>query len=685
MIVPRICRTMVLCLLLTVAATVLTAAPFDVTGTYYFEDTPFPEFMNMWVEGWSLTDASGQTAEYAKKMMPLGGYAFVYLRNTTGKAVKFTDLAINGIKLSEGLGMDEPPKRAEDKFRASIYMSKLPKEKISALEDAGAPVWWKPMPFTVQPGGLAEIVLRLRRNPKSDTLRMTLITDAGDQEVVIQTNKLQPRFASITFSPSLDTVNLFVRHPKGAGIQPTKIYLDGTDVTAQCKIASDNSVDVTPIVLKLPKPLDWLSYHHFRAAYSDGSAATAGIRTWGREIVYGMWGSKSYPGTDEESVKRYTTEYVQHNINVHMDMVSGKGIDWYRSKAGWEFTESIGLGRMTNYPSAEGTSVFHFLLDEPDAHDFNTPEVPAHLRLGSLGQFCVRWNDVLQRKGPKTPVLLNIDNTYKPENWYTYHQIPDIPCIDPYYQGELDLCYTKHPARYSAHTKPTYVYAASTISQSSCAPKPLHVILCSTKYPDAKANYPGRFPTPEEARMMVYYALAAGAKGLSYWWFSDDPNCIGCGVDDPAAKILWKEIGLLGAEVRTASDIIGASCPVTLSVAAPRYLWVRTLISGVDTVAVIAVNDNVLCDRLGTVVRPVEKAKVSVQTPSWLKAADAFEITFEGIKDVSWTAGDRKVNLDLGTVNVSRFIILTSDTGLRAKLQKLYDAKFAANVRALVK
>jgi hypothetical protein len=343
----------------------------------------------------------------------------------------------------------------------------------------------------------------------------------------------------------------------------------------------------------------------------------------------------------------------------------------------------MGFGRMTTWDAGRHKPACFFLQDEPDAHDAATGELKAADRLGSLGQWLVRWQEALREHDPDVPILLNIDNTYKPENWYMYHQLSDIPCMDPYFPEQQDYAYNKHPGALSAHTKPTYVQAVTAISQSSGQPKPLHAILCSTRYRDGK-GYEGRFPTPEEKRMEVYYSIASGVKGISYWWFSPDTYCVGIGKDDPGSQELWKEIGLLGAEVRTAGPVLTVSSPADLSVEAPKLLWVRTLLSGVDTMAVIAVNEDVACDRVGTVFKPVEKAAVSVAVPSWIGPTDAFEVTFEGIKDIPWKKDGGKVSLDLGTVNISRFVLITSNPGLRASLQKRYQDMFAANVATLV-
>ena len=660
-------------------------APGEVVGAVYHSDTPFPEFMHLWQEGWSLKDANGEKLLYSKTHMSLGGYVFVYFRNTGAETLKVTDLLVQGIKLSEGIGVTETTARVEDKFGASVLLSKLPKEKTDALKTAGQPVWWKAEPDVVPPGGLGEIVIRVKRSPAAENLKIGIATGKGAIDAVVPVKKVQPRFTTIAFTPDLKTIYAYALHPK-PGAKPSKLLLDDKDVTASSEIASDKSLGVSPIVIKLPRPLAWTSYHTFRAVYPDGSSAIAGIRAWGRDMVYGMWGA-SLSGADssEQAAKRYLTDWATHNINCSMGMVSGPGRDYYQSDEGWAWTESIGIGRMTTWDTNGKTKpVMFFLQDEPDAHDFGTGALPATERLGSLGQWLVGWQQCLREHEPATPILLNIDNTYKPENWYMYHQLADIPCVDPYYPEQLDYVYRSNPGNLAAHLKPTYVLGVSTISQSSCRPKPLHVLLCSTKYLDGK-GFEGRYPTPEEKRMEVYYAISSGAKSLSYWWFSPDSFCRGVGSDDAAAQALWKEIGLLGAEVRTAGSVITRSSPVSLPVKASTNLMARTCIAGTDTVELFLVNDDVACDRIGTVVKPVEKASATVDIPTWLTPADTFEVTYEGLSDVQWKRDGSKVLLDLGTVTVGRFVMITSDAGLRGRLQKEYDSKFAANVAKLLR
>ena len=147
---------------------------------------------------------------------------------------------------------------------------------------------------------------------------------------------------------------------------------------------------------------------------------------------------------------------------------------------------------------------------------------------------------------------------------------------------------------------------------------------------------PFRFATPPEKTVELFYALGAGTKIFSYWWYTPYGEFHGCGAAVAEAVALWRQIGLLGAQVRTAGPVLTRSCPAVLPLKAPGKLWTRTLLAGTDTLVLLAVNENIANDRLGTVVVPLPKTPVTLTAPAWLKAVDGFEITPEGLRDVDW-------------------------------------------------
>jgi len=357
---------------------------------------------------------------------------------------------------------------------------------------------------------------------------------------------------------------------------------------------------------------------------------------------------------------------------------------FYKSDEGRALLAKVGVRRVVDSLDKAGDRLTYayYLADEPDAADSRVPGVPSGHQVGCLAQGLVGWSEQLRRQDPMTPNMVNIDSTYCPFNWRIYGQLPDIFAADPYYQPRLREAYAKPPERVPLFSKATYVHAVATICKSSSQPRPVHIMLYGNRYEKGANKFRG--PTPPEKRIEAFYAIAAGAKGLSYWWYSPSKPAMGLGAAEPGARALWREVGLIGAELRTAGPLITRSSPMSLPVTAGPKLWVKALAVGLDAVILVVVNDDYINDRQGTRITPVRNAMLKLALPAWLEAKDVFEVFATGTKEVVHRSAGAQLELDLGTVNVTRLVVLTSDPGLRQLLQKDYEKHFAANVSRLV-
>src|ERR1035437_8863531 len=81
----------------------LAAPSAGVVGSAYRADTPFPQFLHLWSEGWSLKDQNGEPVQYATTNMPLGAYVQLYIRNTSAKTNPVTDVKVEGVSLIEAI------------------------------------------------------------------------------------------------------------------------------------------------------------------------------------------------------------------------------------------------------------------------------------------------------------------------------------------------------------------------------------------------------------------------------------------------------------------------------------------------------------------------------------------------------------------------------------------------------
>ncbi len=90
----------VLLLLIAVAAAPAGVAGLELLGASYRADVPFPQFLPFWRESWDLKDSvTGETLQYARKGMPLGGSVHLFLRNGGEEPLEIEDVLLDGISL----------------------------------------------------------------------------------------------------------------------------------------------------------------------------------------------------------------------------------------------------------------------------------------------------------------------------------------------------------------------------------------------------------------------------------------------------------------------------------------------------------------------------------------------------------------------------------------------------------
>lgn len=665
------------CLILLLATIFACNAAPEIIGSFYRADKPFPEFAYFWKE----SPKPENETDYPPQA--LGGSIHVFIRNAENEAIDIKDVMLNDISLTRAIAFSDKRKFKGGKiYAAHVFFSDISDEERKQLDNAGEPIWWRAEPRSVKPSGTAEITIRLRKPPLAKEVKVTILTNSDQIHTAVSTENSVPMFEGIAFSDDLRKAYAYVR----SNNTPTKILLDGKDITAYSQIGQANASGIIPIVCAFHAPLERGSFHTFQAILEDGSKATAGIRAWADEFRYGIWGGRPGKETELEIGKAWVNEMAAHNINLQMDMIGSAAVaQFMKTDEGKQLMQTLGIKRIVGDVGKAVSPAAYYLADEPDAADSRVPDVPAALKVGSLAQGLVKLAEEIRSLDPNTPNMVNVDMTFKPNNWYIYGQIADIYAADPYYQTRLAEAYWKKPHTIWMYKKATFVYAVGAICQSACAPRPLHLILNCTRLQEENRKF--RFGTPQEKRIEVYYALGAGAKAISYWWFLPiAPNAkgsCGCGADEPEAKALWREIGILGAEVRTAGPLIVRSCPANLPITSSNNIWSRSLLVGLDTVVILCVNDDYTNDDKGTTYKPVENVELNVTLPPWLNPKMVFEINSTGTAELKWERSGGKLNLHLGTVDLTRMIVVTSDESLRNQLQQLYQTKFAANIEKL--
>jgi len=655
-------------------------AGITVLGVQYQQDELFPEYNCIWHDKDYPTSCSGTY---------LGGNVHVYVKNTGSSSVSITDVTLAGYSLTTVLKKNE---NAHSSNSIYYYWDNPPADIIAA----GLPVWFKGDPSTFPAGGVGQAVVRLRFPPTTPTVTVGVITTGGNVTANITIDAAAPQLASVGFSQ--DRAKVYLHWRRNGGAAPTTILMDGVDVTASTVTVGDATMNFAESVLTPSSPLAYMSYHVFQGVYADGSKATASLRAWSHPFLHASWSVFQVPDGDLVAGKAWLDEAIDHGFNAVQNQIGGGVGDYLGTVSGRAYAESRGYGIITwnkNYSNP----LMSFLDDEVDAEEDTVGQnfcgtgykLPCGASpMGILGLRSIATGEDFRASYPNAPTTINMDGTFKPENYYSYGQAVDVLQADPYYQKRLKDTYWYHnPEWIPLYNKATYIYAVSKACTRAAEPNPFHVILQST---ESKASVNGvdrvwPFAPPQCKRIEAYYALAAGAKGISYWWFKPCSGYCSNGLGDQssqAARDVWKEMGLYGNEIKTVSFLLVASHPVDLPLSPGANVWARALAVGTDTLILLAVNDNYYNDEAGFHSTDVANATVTVTLPSWMQTGvSAFQVAASGLSDVSTQLNGGQLQVNLGTLKVTRMIVLTKDAGLRATLQQRYDTEVRPGVCAI--
>lgn len=658
-------------------------AAIEVLEASYRPDRMLPEYNFLWNTNYRWGDppptytASGQLC--------------VYLKNTGTSSVTISDVQLQGVSLKQAFGCYTAQKyQSQLCYACSIhYPSSNPitSAQRQTLIDAGEPVWWRVTPATIPAGGTAEVYVRMRTRVLT-SLSLTIVPSSGSSvpvSITVTDNDI-PRIAGCALSPDSSQLYLYLRHMQ-FGKAPSQIVIDGVDVTAQCTIATDSSLDIVPVICNLPTAFARGSFHCFQATYDDGTRASAGLRVFYDDFKCCIWGGLG-TATNAQAAA-YINDLGAHMITTQVRTALACD-DYMDSAAGQALMDQYGITRLADGEwQASGRFWGAFLCDEPDCAEKNvtTAICPAYATLGSMAQSLWYRADGFRTSNPTVPTFLNVDSDNRPYDWYHYAQIPDIFQSDPYITHRLRDAYWNRPQTQATHTKMTYVYGWSRTCKAACEPRPYHCIINCARIQEATRVW--RWSTPEEHRIQAYYAIAAGATQLSHWQYTPklatDVAHAGAGTPEPAAAAIWREIGLINAEFETASSVLVKSSPVQMPVKTSPRLWARALIGGMDTLTLVCVNDDFSAIDTGTLVRPITDASISLDVPGWLAAPlSVFEIDYNGVRDVPYYLTGRRLSLDLGRVEVTRLIIVTSDMTLKDTLLNRYNTNYSSRVSNLI-
>ncbi len=484
-------------------------------------------------------------------------------------------------------------------------------------------LWYRMRPSTIAPGGIADVIIVLPE-PPTGVKTVEIRTTCGESiKEAIHCVPEPLRFQAIRFSHDLTTIDVYVRWQDVSKASSLKrILLDGKDMrrfASPLPAKAFERLAFTRIVLE--KPLARNSFHVIEAEAENGISTAYQIRAIPAEFLLGVYGTPSI-----ENI----TDWANHGCNHYLsfgavqtdilDIMSKHGIsvgakyvpEPLVDRSGGKvviFDEDAALRKIAEIKNNQAF-LYHHLVDEPDVADYYAGKWlgASAMELAARCEFC-------EKVDSDHYTFIQLDNTFRPQNYRTYGEAADILATHRYSLGN----FLRSEAGKEAYTRLAFLEdLLDTIEKFKLAtePRPFFMV---TQFFNLGKSRAGRAPTIEEMRLQCYAMIMGGASGIIHYIHSGSSG----GGEGGKSKTLWDAMTNLHDELRRVGDVVEMGTPAPAG-------WIKcdtpnvlpgALLCG-DRIAVVLINR---CHRSyleNFVARPVRNATVTLKIPPWIAGDD---------------------------------------------------------------
>lgn len=522
-------------------------------------------------------------------------------------------------------------------------------------------IWWRTWPNPVPPGALAEVAVRLRY-PLTEDPVLGIDADGAPLEVTVPATPPPFRIETVGWEDGGGRVTVVAQKIRDEPVEIVRVELDGADVTGRARIPTPGFFgDVCPIILDLETPLETGAFHTYKLISADGQAVACTLRTLDEFMRLGMYGASDL----EANVK------LGLNIGTHFHRQGRAALERY---AAFGQRAAFHVNADPPAPDVRGhPAVYAYLLhDEPDCRDYGATDWPMPLRIGYHAMENVAHTRRCAEADPGKPVMITLNLTFKPANYFVYAQIPDIIAPD---------CYP-----IAIGTPLRWVREVTEVCRSAAGPRRVDMIP-QVNFED-RQNREMKFRRPPfagEVIIQYLYALGAGARGFDGWaWFDEKADwCHFYGAPNypdvlDALRRTFRRLALLRPLILNAHPTDWARCDI-------ETIWARTLVCGDEAMLVVLVNDDydMLSDNF--VQRPAEDLTITLPHVPWLDVGYAGLATEDGFTQAALDVTDDGLTVSLPRVQAGEIILLARDEAFARGLAARHEADLAGAALALLR
>ena len=610
--------------------------------------------------------------------IPVRGQAHLYLRNSGDDAA-----------ILEGLTWDG--------------------DDAAALVRSGRLAWYHQHPHRIEPSEVGRVTVRVQGISEQQAL--ALMADPGATlraPVVLRHRNAEPleceaaldgageplQINMLTFGPDLRTIHAYLQanRPEGAAYHISKVEVNGRDVTAGAEFGSRTvGADVVPIRIALAEPLTWGRYVTVTVATEESAGCGHCVRAFPSEFPLQVCLFDQVRSDSIEDIYNHCFTCVAPGRAKVLDQMAERGLDL--------FPFGGGLGQIMQWWRPELPRVVGFWNDELDEHP--------------VGEAIARFDEArtyFRNEGREMPLqMVNLVAPWSGTG-IAFMDVIDACCHAYGMAGaangrDFPLLSSLDWRETRTGRRPWWPYFRGAEVAVSVDP--------AARTVKGLAPATARVIEPAQERMMTYGCLQLGTKGICHWAYGvqggNGPvyNTEGPGLrlsmgglpwpvtrmvrgyEVPeeicrALKDTWDEIGRINAELQTIGPWVANSdvspgiarvvaCTPAEAVNGGPAAQVAALVSGLDTIIVIALNLNLDTDWSGRdpagikSYQPVD-ATVRLDLPEWLDPADVFTVDFTGIEDFPASREGRSLVFDLPQLAVQRIIVVTGNPEVRKQM-----------------
>ena len=463
------------------------------------------------------------------------------------------------------------------------------------------------------------------------------------------------------FGANCDQMVIFARKLAPEDLTFDSVYLDEIDITAQCRFASqDFWHDLGILTVALDTPLKEGSHHLLRLITKQGVEIVDMVRAKKDFLPVGVYGWSSKGATAVERMYDFYRSLKAHHFNTDLIFI------WPKDSAIRNSAEGRELASRNDIMLLDADDKHWYVRDEIDIWEgVHLKSFPESERLGCMAQTDVI--DFMKAKLSEDAAALGwlqLDGWGHPANYFIHARGADIPSSGDYAgQGAK---------------QPIAVYDAVNALRWAAMPGAFNTLIYAAW--EKSIGVP-RFPTPQEEKMMAYYCLASGGKGLCYYTYDDSkPGGTGDhGVE--ANPALLEAIGRINLTVHTLTPLLLGAYPCDNIVSQHSVgtainsdtLWHQTLLCADGTVILILVNHDFTSDVEGFSNTRLKDVRLEFHLPPWghHEAALAADGNRIGELELSTNGDSNTKTLYLPELNTAELIVI-GDSGVSRELGRRF-------------